>query len=654
MMSKHVPSKKSSTKNHVPWISNNLKRISRRKYRAWKIAKTSNKASDWERFREIKKYTRRTNRQCYQKYINKIIEEDSNNSLWRLIKSKRSDPTGTAPLKHNGLSHSDSKMKADILNHQFCDAFTREDVSTIPNMDDSPYPDMPAIQVNTNGVHKLLSNLNPTKAAGPDDIPCRLLKELASELAPVLTLLFNKSLASGELPGIWKHARVQPVFKKGDRSLPGNYRPILLTCVCCKLLEHIVTSEISSHLNKYNIITDAQHGFRKKRSCESQLILTVDDLAATVDKAGQTDTILLDFSKAFDKVPHKRLLLKLDHYGIRGQTKRWIENFLVGRTQQVVVEGETSTIGPVISGVPQGSVLGPLLFLAFINDLENGLHSRIRLFADDTILYAPIDSPDDAVHLQEDLLKLEAWASKWQMEFNVDKCLLLSVSRKRTRIPTSYTLNGQSLARVSEAKYLGLNITENLHWGTHVQSIVAKSNRVCAFIHRNLKGCSTKIQTHCYKSLARPILEYASPVWDPHQQNLIDKLEMTQRRAARRILEDYSTKSSASALVAKLHLDSLQQRRAIDKVSMIYKIINDHVDLSTQTSRIQKVSRCSRGHQLKLHVPHGRTNTYKYSFFPSAIRMWNSLEQNSIAAPSVSSFKSTLKEWSYNDLYDHQ
>ena len=289
-----------------------------------------------------------------------------------------------------------------------------------------------------------------------------------------------------------------------------------------------------------------------------------------------------------------------------------------------------------------------LLFLAFINDLENGLHSRVRLFADDTILYAPIVSPDDAVHLQEDLLKLEAWASKWQMTFNVDKCLLLSVSRKRTRIPTSYTLNGQSLARVSEAKYLGLNITENLHWGTHVQSIVAKSNRVCAFIHRNLKGCSTKIQTHCYKSLARPILEYASPVWDPHQQNLIDKLEMTQRRAARRILEDYSTKSSASALVAKLHLDSLQQRRAIDKVSMIYKIINDHVDLSTQTSRIQKVSRSTRGHHLKLHVPHARTDVYKHSFFPSAIRLWNTLDKASITAPTVPAFKSSLKCWSKN------
>ena len=195
------------------------------------------------------------------------------------------------------------------------------------------------------------------------------------------------------------------------------------------------------------------------------------------------------------------------------------------------------------------------------------------------------------------------------MEFNVKKCLLLSVSWKRNRIPTSYTLNGQTLARVPEAKYLGVNITENLHWDTHVQSIAAKANRDCVFIHRNLKGCSTKIQTHCYKSLARPILEYASSVWDPHQQNLIDTLEMTQRRAARRILENFIYKTSASALVAKLHLEPLQKRRAIDKVSMIYKIVNDHVDISTQTCRIQKVSRCTRGHQLKLQVPHGRTNT---------------------------------------------
>lgn len=159
------------------------------------------------------------------------------------------------------------------------------------------------------GVQKLLANLNPQKAAGPDGIPGKLMKELAVELAPALTLLFTQSLSTGDIPADWKHAYVQPVFKKGDRSQAVNYRPISLTCICCKMLEHIVRSTITAHLDKNSIITDAQHGFRKKRSCETQLILTINDLASELDRGGQTDTILLDFSKAFDKVPHQRLLL---------------------------------------------------------------------------------------------------------------------------------------------------------------------------------------------------------------------------------------------------------------------------------------------------------------------------------------------------------
>ena len=191
---------------------------------------------------------------------------------------------------------------------------------------------MPNITISENGIQKLLANLNPRKAAGPDKLPCRLLKELAVELAPALTILYNKSIHTGNIPQVWKHAIVQPVFKKGDRGLASNYRPISLTCVCCKFLEHVVRSSITKDLESNNIITDAQHGFRKKRSCETQLILTAQDLAAELDNSGQTDAILLDFSKAFDKVPHQRLLIKLDYYGIRGQTKKWIESFLRGRT----------------------------------------------------------------------------------------------------------------------------------------------------------------------------------------------------------------------------------------------------------------------------------------------------------------------------------
>ena len=213
----------------------------------------------------------------------------------------------------------------------------------------------------------------------------------------------------------WRHAIVQPVFKKGDRSSAANYRPISLTSVICKLLEHAIRSGITSQFERNNILTTAQHGFRKNRSYKSQLILTTDDLATTIDKGGQVKNILLDFSKAFNKVPHvhDRLLLRLHFYSIRGNTHRWIENFLSSHTQQVVVEGEISSVGLVTSGVPQGSVLGPTLFLTYINDIGNNISSNVHLsplcFADDTILYHHITSSTDCHILQQDLNKLAEW-----------------------------------------------------------------------------------------------------------------------------------------------------------------------------------------------------------------------------------------------------
>ena len=577
MMNKYVPTKKSSTKNHQPWIDTNLKRLSRRKYRAWKKKNLSGKPKDQTRFEKLKKETRRANRRSYRHYVKNLVENESKNNLYRLIKSKRTDSMGIAPLKRNGLSFSDSKTKADILNDQFCNAFTREDLSNIPTLENSPHRDMPDIVVEVNGVRKLLQNLNPRKASGPDKIPSRLLKELATELAPALTLLFNRSLEEGIVPEIWRHAQVQPIFKKGDRGQAANYRPISLTCVCCKLLEHIVRTAITKHLESNNIISDAQHGFRKARSCETQLILTIHDFATEIDLGGQTDAILLDFSKAFDRVPHQRLLRKLEFYGIRGKTNSWIKSFLMNRTQQVLVEGETSCIGPVLSGVPQGSVLGPTLFLVYINDLGEGIKSTVRLFADDTMLYSTIRNHPDSLILQEDLARLELWEERWQMGFNIDKCHQLSVTTKTKKIDTNYSLHGKTLEKVNSAKYLGIEISEKLNWKAHIDSITGKANKSSAFIHRNLKGCSTQVQTHCFKTITRPVLEYASSIWDPHQKNLINQIEMVQRRTARRILRDYHKTSSASDMVNLLKLDNLKQRREAEKTTMLFKIINGMV-----------------------------------------------------------------------------
>ena len=255
---------------------------------------------------------------------------------------------------------------------------------------------MPDIVINVDGVCKMLHKLKDHKAPGPDGIPAVVLKKLTSTVAPSLCTIFRRSYSTSKVPKDWLRANVAPVFKKGDRTDPENYRAISLTCISCKMMEHIIASKLMRHGTNNDILYPLQHGFREKRSCELQLLGFVNDLLDSLDAGKETDVIVTDFSKAFDKVGHQRLLHKLDFYGVRGLTKKWISSFLSNRTQRVVLEGSSSTEVEVSSGVPQGSVLGPCLFLFYINALPDNMISSVRLFADDTIMYLTIDSQCDA------------------------------------------------------------------------------------------------------------------------------------------------------------------------------------------------------------------------------------------------------------------
>lgn len=509
-------------------------------------------------------------------------------------------------------------------------------------MGPSPHSTVNHITVTKEGVQKLLSSLQPTKATGPDQIPGRILKELSSELAPVLALLYQASLDQGTIPDDWKQASVVPIFKKGERCKAENYRPVSLTSIICKTLEHIVSSSIMRHMDHHSVLTDAQHGFRKRRSCETQLILTLQDLAHTTDNKGQTDVILLDFSKAFDKVSHLRLLYKLEHYGVRGNLHTWIGSFLKNRTQHVNLDGITSDTAPVQSGVPQGSVLGPLLFLLFINDLPNYVseNSITRLFADDSLLYRSIKSAEDAQELQKDLDGLQRWEKDWLMEFHPGKCQVLHITNKRMPIRHLYTIHGQTLQEVDSAKYLGITLHKSLSWNHHINTITKKANNTRAFLQRNLYGCPRKTKQLCYKTLVRPLMEYAPVIWDPHTQANIQKLEMVQRRSARWVYSDFRNTTSVTPMLHELEWPPLQERRAQAKLIMLYRIVHQLVDIPA--ANLTPVT-TTRGHDQRYLIPFARTLAYQKSFFPDTIRLWNSLPQTAVSCPTIGGFKGAVQ-----------
>ena len=646
----NVPHKMITYKHRLPWVTDKLRKLINKKNKAYQKRK-----KDPEKYKKLKQIVQKELRTEYWKYIEKMIcdipidepgqyetAKTKPKNLFSYIKSTRSDNTGVAPLKKDGKLVTDTEEKANILNQQFQSVFTDETDDNIPDKGTSPHPKMPKITITEAGITKLLSNINPHKACGPDNINGRVLKELKEQISPILTLIFKKSLDTGETPKDWKHANVAPAFKKGEKYKPINYRPISLTCICCKLMEHIITSNIMSHLEKHHILYDLQHGFRKSRSCETQLIDFIQELARSNNSNTQTDLIIMDFAKAFDKVSHRHLLYKLKFYGIENNTLNWIQAFLQDRTQTVVINGISSTSVPVTSGVPQGTVLGPILFLIYINDLPEYLeHSKLRLFADDSIIYREIKTQDDCHKLQLDLDSAARWESDWLMAFHPDKCTNLSISQKKNNYRHNYILHNHILESVTSAKYLGITLQSNLKWNKHIDNIVSNGNRSLSFLKRNLKIANTETKSRAYQALVRPKLEYSCSVWDPHMKEQQIQLEKVQRRAARYVHNNYDYTSSVTNMLNQLKWPPLAERRLKTRLVLFYKVIHCLVAIPSHILE-QTDSRTRQNHsQTYRHIQTSK-DTYKWSFFPRTIIQWNLLPQTVIETTTVDSFRDQL------------
>lgn len=581
----------------------------------------------------------RTTMVSYEKKITSCLKTNPKR-FYSYLNAKRKSRGSVIHLKDsNGKWAKSAEESSTLLGNFFATTFTTEDAET--NMTD-PFvgKEINDMIFDKQEIKKCLEGLKIDKSMGPDGVHPKLLKHLSKNDAFVTAVfqLFQQSYSTGKVPKVWKTAQVTPLHKKGDKSNPQNYRPISLTCVLSKVYERLLRNHLLQHLEPF--IYKNQHGFMPRRSCMSNLLDCMDYAYDLMDDQGAVDIIYLDFQKAFDTVGHQRLLIKLRNYGVTGKTLKVIEDFLRNRYFSVKVGNSFSKTYNVTSGVPQGTVLGPLLFLVYINDLPNGLMSYISLFADDLKIVADASK---TLQTNEDLEKLSQWQKLWNINFNVKdkKCKVLHAGKNNIR--AQYFLDGDLLPTVDEEKDLGLIVDESLKWEKQIQKSVSKAKQIIGWVRRNVISRDKETMLTIYKSLIRPHLEYCVQVWNlPAKHgnwNMIKDIESVQRDFTR-LIDNLWSLTYKERLV-KLKLTTLLERRMRGDIIETYKILSGKTDYGKQLYRVSRSG-------MKL-IYTGKPGRYRDSFLPNRVlSYWNKIPDYVKNADTVTAFKSTLEAFKKN------
>ena len=660
--------------------SNNIPKVSQSK-RKWKrpswmsttaIAKVKKKHTAWKRYLATKDgqayqlYARARNqakwecqkaRKAYEKDIAKQSKQNPK-SFWKYVNSKLKSKENVADLHTNEGTASTDLDKANVLSTFFKQVFTQEDTSNIPEFEErvtaEPLDD---VKFTEEDVLMLLKEININKSQGPDLLHPRLLFEAREVIARPLYVIFRKSIDTGILPKEWKEANISPIYKnKGNRHEATNYRPVSLTSVICKLLEKLIRKDIVAHMKLNNLFSTHQHGFLEGRSCLSNLLTTMEEWTRIIEDKGSIECIYMDFMKAFDSVPHQKLLHKLKAYNITGKIHKWIEEFLIGRQQRVVVNSIPSKNEAVTSGVPQGSVLGPVLFLIFINDLPDTLDVAVQIFADDTKIFHHVNDKEDQSKLQENLTKLETWAETWQMRFHPQKCKVMHIGKDTEEFQYTMRSDGKSfkLEYTKEERDLGVIVDNSLSFEQHCDAAINKANRVLGVIRRSFKYIDRDVILTLYKALVRPHLEYANTVWCPKLKRITKSLESVQRRATR-MVPDIAHLTYQERLQC-LKLPSLVYRRRRGDMVQVYKILHHEYDLNSEQFFTSPNDSRTRGHSYKVFKERAESSIRRNFFSLRVTELWNELPERVAAAPNIDTFKERLDDfWSKKDwLYNYE
>ena len=651
-----VPKKLRRKGSKPLWMNRNIMRMIRRKRRLWRSYSTEQRTrkdfASFQAFKKVQKEVEKAVKAAKRKLERSLAKNSKRNpkAFYSYIKKKSSNRVTVGPLKNlNGKLVTDDKEMADILNSLYCSMFTREDMSSIPTVEvlHKGEDKLTSVKFTKEKVSAKLRKLKPTSAPGPDKVWTRILHDLAEELAGPLAIIYTRLMEDKAVPDIWLWSHVCPIFKKGSKSDPGNYRPVSLTCVVGKVMESIIVDALIDHMITNQLLRSSQHGFLPGKSTTTCMLEYLETLTRWVDEGMNVDVLYCDFAKAFDKVPWERLLAKMEGVGVGGNILGWVRAWLTGgRQQRVVLNGQHSSWGEIVSGVIQGSCLGPALFLIFINDIDTAVDltaSCLIKFADDTKWAKVVETEDDRKRFQEGVDGLEKWSKDWQLLFNISKCKIMHMGGRSKKF--SYTMDGEKLVEVDVEKDVGVLVASSLKPSQQCSAAAGKANGVLGQISRAVKYRDRKTFIQLYKVYVRPHLEYCIQAWSPYTKVDKEKLEKVQKRAVKMVAglkgRTYEEK------LKEVGLTSLEDRRERGDMIQTFKIIQglDQVEVGTwftmASERDREGASNTRHSNDTTRLEEGTSNLdIRRNFFSQRVpAMWNSLPQCTRQKNTVLSFK---------------
>ena len=675
---KHIPKVTVKSEFQPPWFDSELFAACRKKERLRDKFNERGLLSDELKFTASRKYFKKLSS---TKMRDNLFNHDDpaliTKKFWSHVKYQSSSCRIPNCVSYSGQLKFKPQEQAVLFNSFFYDQFS--DPSSYDIDISYTYDSNSCIDFDHRTTRKLLSKINSNKAQGPDGVHGKLLKNCSVGLAFPLTCIFRVSYNCGYIPQEWKLANVVPIFKKGSKSEVENYRPISLTCLVMKIFERIVKEKLLSLTSDY--LDPRQHGFLEHKSCTTNMVNFCDSLALSLNENLVSHVVYFDFAKAFDSVNHDILLHKLKYlYNIDGILLKFLVNYLKDRLQRVVIGNEMSHTLQVNSGVPQGSILGPLLFVLFINDLPQGLEqgTNLALYADDTKIWRNIQSPSDHQILQNDINYLNDWALRNKMKFHPSKCKVLSISlRQSLPTPHTYNLGMDSLEYADLEKDLGVDITPRLNWAPQCNRIYSKACQQLGIVKRNGHIVSDyRSRRALYLTLVRSQFENCSIIWRPTTKALTEKLESLQKRAIKWILSEENCSYSTELYYKKcksVDILPLSLKFDLNDLLFLHKVIYCLIPVSLPgyLSFYQGMSRLRSSHLDNYSLvssvmprfntqnnsnsqPANSRNPFSKSFFYRTHLMWNNLPLDTRKISCPQSFKSEITKHLWSCLLDEE